>query len=218
VPVLAPANDGRVLRAARESVPSLSLDARRGLRSRDPRRSCPRRAPSTSRYSLSGDSPGAHVDEAAPQHYCCGVLPEFDSTGALPPGIHSASWDEIVDRFAWTDYRAEILDGLFDALAALRAAGCQRAYLDGSFVTDKEVPGDYDLIWETTGVDLARLDPVFFDVKPPRAAQKARYRGDLLPNVVESGSGMPFVDFFQNNKLTGGRKGIVTINVKEVSA
>lgn len=151
-----------------------------------------------------------------PQHYCCGVLPDFDSDGTLPPGIHPASWDEVVELFGCSSHRTDLLAGLLDALSALRAAGCRVAYLDGSFVTNKEVPGDYDLCWETAGVDLGQLDPVFFDLAPPRAAQQARYRGDLLPNVLERGSGAPFLDFFQNNKVTGGRKGIVSIVIEEV--
>lgn len=144
------------------------------------------------------------------------VLPDFDADGALPLGIHVASWDEIVERFGWTDHRRDLLAGLADVLAALRVAGCRLAYLDGSFVTDKEVPDDYDLCWEMDGVDLHKLDPTVQDVAPPRAAQQARYRGDILPNVLEGASGAPFVDFFQRNKVTGGFKGIVAINIEEV--
>lgn len=144
------------------------------------------------------------------------VLPDLDADGALPPGIHAASWDEIVERFGWTAHRADLLAGLADLLAVLRTAGCRRAYLDGSFVTDKEVPDDYDLCWEMDGVDINKLDPVVLDVAPPRAAQQARYRGDILPNVIEGSSGAPFVDFFQQNKVTGGSKGIVAINLEEM--
>lgn len=144
------------------------------------------------------------------------MLPDFDADGALPLGIHVASWDEIVERFGWTDHRMDLLAGLADVLAALRVAGCRLAYLDGSFVTDKEVPGDYDLCWEMNGVDLQKLDPIVQDVAPPRAAQQARYRGDILPNVLEGSSRAPFLDFFQRNKVTGGSKGIVAINIEEV--
>jgi hypothetical protein len=144
------------------------------------------------------------------------VLPDLDADGALPPGIHPAAWAEVVALFGQTVHRRELLDGLSDALDDLEAAGCGLVYLDGSIVTDKDVPGDFDLCWETAGVDLRKLDPVFFDLAPPRAAQQARYRGDILPNVRESNSGMPFVDFFQNNKTTGKRKGIVSIKVDEV--
>jgi hypothetical protein len=144
------------------------------------------------------------------------VLPDFDSDGALPPGIHEATWDEVVAFFGWTAHRQDLLAGLYDVLRDLQMAGCRRAYLDGSFVTGKEVPGDFDLCWDEDNVDWAKLHPVLLATRPPRLAQQARYRGDILPNVVEAGSGMPFVDFFQNNKVTGGRKGIVAINVEEV--
>lgn len=72
------------------------------------------------------------------------MLPSFDERGNLPPGIHSATWDEIVERYATTDRRTELLDGLHEAVQSLRTAGCTRVYLDGSFVTQKEVPGDFD--------------------------------------------------------------------------
>ena len=40
--------------------------------------------------------------------------------------------------------------------------------------------------------------------------------GDNLPNVTEGSSGAPFVEFFQRNKVTGGVKGIVAINLEEL--
>jgi hypothetical protein len=121
-----------------------------------------------------------------------------------------------VAAFGGTTHRAELLAGLVDVLRDLQRAGCRTAYLDGSFVTDKDVPGDYDLCWEMDAVDLNKLHPVILDVDWPRAAQKARYRGDILPNVTEGASGAPFVDFFQQNKVTGGVKGIVHINLEEL--
>jgi Family of unknown function (DUF6932) len=144
------------------------------------------------------------------------VRPEFTGDGVLPPGIHEASWQEIVDRFGGTTHRQELLGGLRDALVDLRSAGCGRAYLDGSFVTDKEVPNDYDLCWDVGGVRIPDLTPALLDVRPPRASQHARYGGDILPNVTEASVGAPFVDFFQQNTVTGGVKGIVAINPAEV--
>ena len=35
------------------------------------------------------------------------------------------------------------------ALQNLQQSGCQRIYLDGSFATSKELPGDFDVAWET---------------------------------------------------------------------
>lgn len=94
---------------------------------------------------------------------------------------------------------------------------CPAAFLDGSFVTDKPVPGDYDLCWDHTTVDLAVIDPIFLDVLPPRAAQQAKYRGDLLPNVIEGNSGRLFVDFFQLDKVTGKPKGIIALDPGSVT-
>lgn len=42
------------------------------------------------------------------------------------------------------------------------------------------------------------------------AAQKARFGGELMPNVTEAGSGLTFAEFFRNERDTG-RKGIVVL-------
>jgi hypothetical protein len=53
------------------------------------------------------------------------VLPAFLETGYLPPGIYSVSWSEVVERFGWNPVRRSLIDGLFDALCLLAAAGCE---------------------------------------------------------------------------------------------
>jgi hypothetical protein len=136
--------------------------------------------------------------------------------GLLPPGLHQAEWDEVLVRYGTSRHRLWLLAGLRAALLELARVGCRVVYLDGSFVTEKAVPRDYDLCWEMDHVDLSELDKVFFDVEPPRAAQQAKYRGDLLPNVPEGSSGMPFVDFFQRDKETGAHKGIITLSPRRV--
>ncbi len=72
------------------------------------------------------------------------MIPEFDEDANLPPGIHYATWTEIVTRYATSVRRRELLDGLLDALRSLKAAGCAIVYLDGSLVTSKDHPGDFD--------------------------------------------------------------------------
>ena len=141
------------------------------------------------------------------------MLPPFDpESGRLPEGEHAASWEEIVDRFGWTAKRRQLLDGLADASELLGAAGCQRVWLNGSFMTAKDEPADFDACWDTDGVDLDALDPVFFDFADGRANQKIRFGGELFPNVVESGSGLVFADFFKNER-DGGHKGIVFLTL-----
>jgi hypothetical protein len=107
-----------------------------------------------------------------------------------------------------------LLAGLKAALDALRAAGCRRAYIDGSFVTTKATPGDFDGCWEVGGVDPDLLDPVLLVFANQRAAQKAKYGGEFFP--AESAAdpfGTRFLEFFQRDKQTGDPKGIVTIDL-----
>jgi len=135
----------------------------------------------------------------------------------LPPGEHVASWDEVVERFGWTERRRRLLDGLAEALELLAEASCSRVWLNGSFVTAKDEPGDFDACWDTDGVDLDALDSVLLDLSSQRAAQKARFGGELFPNVIETQSGLSFAEFFQNERDTS-RKGVVVIRLSKGDA
>ena len=64
--------------------------------------------------------------------------------------------------------------GLRAALEDLKNAGCRTAYVDGSFVTIKAIPNDYDACWDEDGVDPVLLDPVLLTFGAGRAAQKER--------------------------------------------
>lgn len=144
-------------------------------------------------------------------------IPPFEDSGNLPEGIHEATWDEIVDRFGISERRRELLDGLHRALDSLRAAGCRRAYIDGSFVTAKEEPGDFDACWETAGVDALLLDPVLLEFADARAVQKERFRGELFPaEAFAHPDGTRFLDYFQRDKLTGQPKGVVALDLEDL--
>lgn len=143
------------------------------------------------------------------------MIPNFDENGNLPPGIHRAAWKEFSKRFGHPGRRKTLLDSLATALKSLAAAGCMSVYINGSFVTEKREPGDYDLCWSIDGVAPERLDPVLLDFSPAgRQAMKAKYRGDLFPaEVPEGASGKAFLDFFQTDKRTGEAKGIVLLDL-----
>jgi hypothetical protein len=100
----------------------------------------------------------------------------------------------------------------------LREAGCTVVYVDGSFVTAKETPGDFDACWDVHGVDLERLAPVFLDFADSRAAQKRRFGGELFPAQLPEGiTGRTFLAFFQTDRRTGRRKGIVAIRLEDLA-
>jgi hypothetical protein len=141
------------------------------------------------------------------------MIPEFDERGSLPPGIHHATWTEIVTRYATSAHRRDLLEGLLDALRSLKAAGCGTTYIDGSFVTAEAHPRDFDICWESSGVILDRLDPEILDFSEHRASQKTRYGGEIFPaDWAANHDGLRFLDFFQR-KRTGQPKGIVAIDL-----
>ncbi len=129
----------------------------------------------------------------------------------LPPGIHWATMDEVAVRFATSPHRVWLYEGLVHAVEVLTRAGCRHLYLDGSFVTAKESPGDYDGCWDPTGVVAAKLDPVLLDFTNGRAAQKRKYRGELFIAGAPNGPDGTFLEFFQVEKHTGAAKGIIGV-------
>jgi hypothetical protein len=76
------------------------------------------------------------------------VIPAFDpATGALPPGDHRATLDEIGGRFGLTPRRRWLLKGLRVAVAAFWAAGIEDIFIDGSFCTESPI----QVMWTDTG-------------------------------------------------------------------
>jgi hypothetical protein len=149
------------------------------------------------------------------------MIPALDADGNLPPGNHSVSWPELEAHCGQNPYRRRLLSGLHRAALVLKSVGCQRIYVDGSFVTNKSVPSDFDGCWERNGVNLFRLravDPVLLTFANRRAAQKAKYFGELFPaDSVEGGSGLTFLNFFQHDKGTGREKGILALDLGSLS-
>lgn len=99
--------------------------------------------------------------------------------------------------------------GLKAALDELHRAGCRTVYINGSFVTSKESPGDYDGCWDATGVDRRMLDPIFLDYDEDTEIQKVKYRGEMYPNTPSN----YYLDFFQRD-IDGNPKGIIALDLK----
>lgn len=146
------------------------------------------------------------------------MIPPFDNTGNLPPGIHWATWEEFVQRFGVNEHRRMLIRGLEAALISLHTASCHVAYIDGSFVSSEELPNDYDGCWETTGVDFNLVDPVLLTFTDGRRVQKTKYMGELFPARISDGTtGLIFLDFFQTDKENGNPKGIVALDLRSLT-
>jgi hypothetical protein len=146
------------------------------------------------------------------------MIPEFEEKGNLPPGIHWAEWEEFKEIFATNLTRQRMVDGLELAMTQLKAAGCRTIYIDGSFVTSKQKPGDFDACWEDNGVDINYLEfiaPVLFNFALRRAEQKIKYKGEIFSsNYPANDSGTAYIDFFQFDTRTNTRKGIIAIDLQ----
>lgn len=130
----------------------------------------------------------------------------------LPPGIYQVTLGEMRERYAYNPKRRTQFAGLLSALRNLRRAGCREVLIDGSYVTAKPQPGDYDACWQPDRVNPQDLDPVFFDFDNNRANQKAKFLGEFFPATARADAlGATFLDFFQTDKFTGARKGIISI-------
>lgn len=132
----------------------------------------------------------------------------------LPPGIHRATLEEVEVVCATNRKRRDLFAGLVEAAYQLQTAGCQRIYLDGSYVTAKPKPGDFDACWDPLGVQRDLLPPVFKDFSNGRAAQKRAFGGEFFPSTaVEGQSGRAFLSFFQVDRYSGQPKGIIEIEI-----
>lgn len=131
----------------------------------------------------------------------------------LPPGIHDATLQEIEQRFATNETRKILFEGFKKGIETLKEAGCRIIFLNGSFVTDKPYPGDYDACWDPSGVDGDLLDPVLLDFSHGRKAQKLKYGGEFFISSMRADGSHTFVDYFQIDKDTGSTKGIIRIQL-----
>jgi len=87
---------------------------------------------------------------AALPAYCnnsASMIPDFNDSGCLPPGIHPATLAEIEARFGReSELRRVQMESIRWMVDAARKAGIQRIILNGSFVTDIIEPNDVDCV------------------------------------------------------------------------
>ena len=136
------------------------------------------------------------------------MIPDFIEHGHLPPGMHEATWNEVIDRFGYNDHQREMLRGLKDAMKNLKDAGAHCLYLNGSFVTSKELPNDFDACYPTSGVDPYLLERSLREAH--REWMKKSYGGEIYPNIEDVGKSI--LEIFQSSR-TGEPKGILVLSL-----
>lgn len=84
-------------------------------------------------------------------------------------------------------------------------ANCQRVYLGGSFVSNKEYKDDFDGCYDDFNIDYDLLDPIFDE---DLDAIQNRFGGELRANPI-------FQGFLQTDR-DGNSRGIVALDPREL--
>jgi len=75
------------------------------------------------------------------------MIPPFDESGCLPPGVHATTLAEVEARFGrQSDLRRVQMESVRWMVELAVRAGVQRIVLNGSFVTDIIEPNDVDCV------------------------------------------------------------------------
>ena len=147
------------------------------------------------------------------------MIPAFTKEGYLPQGIHTVSIKELESRFSTNIVRKDLFSHLIKLIEDLKLIKCSSVYIDGSFTTNKRSPNDVDVCWDNRGIDYNNaitILPILFDFSDGRRNQQAKYKCDIFPAYeTEGATGILFIDFFQKDKATGNRKGIIEVKIKK---
>ena len=118
------------------------------------------------------------------------AIPDLTEHGLLPVGVHDATLDEVVARFgSGTPRRAELGANLRRFAALLEDIGLfTDLFVDGSFTTDAEPPGDVDVVMQLPGAKMTELAQHPRSTELERRAVKLRFEVDALLEASESGA------------------------------
>ena len=137
------------------------------------------------------------------------VKMNFNNDGILDPGKHKMTWKEFYGFFSFSERRKELLEGLGKVVNILREIGVTRIYIDGSFVTNKLEPDDWDACFESSVPVSNNLKYPFKNGK----AQKKLYKGHVFDAQWEADEfGTKYLEYFQQMKENSAiKKGIVEL-------
>jgi hypothetical protein len=155
------------------------------------------------------------------------VIPAFDpATGALPPGDHRATLEEIGSRFGFTPRRRWLLKGLQAAVKAFWLAGIEDIFIDGSFCTEKPDPGDVDGYWVEPDDDVYdRIDPYWIDFEMILVPQVGKWKWRMWADhgveffihpAMQARPAVGFPEFFRQDR-DGVPRGVIQVIRSESS-
>jgi hypothetical protein len=145
-------------------------------------------------------------------------IPKLRKDGWLPVGIHDCTLEEIekhFGRFKRTDRRIQLFEKLQQLVRDAYQTGLVKEFfIDGSFTSAKDEPGDIDLIIVLTPSLLPDYEMSFYDenVLSPKILH-SRYKFDVRTDIEGDANYFKHLDFFQKIRDTGIRKGILRLRI-----
>jgi hypothetical protein len=143
------------------------------------------------------------------------LIPALGKSGLLPPGMHYATWNELIKMFGVNRHRLKLLDGLKKGLNILIEYGCKEFCINGSFVTVKPLPADIDVCYDNTPMNWKKFiqdHPEFIDINNGASTQKQKYYSEFYAyNAFEDAALIRFQ--FDRD---GSAKGIVKLTLLEI--
>lgn len=149
------------------------------------------------------------------------MVPQLSARGLLPAGVHDCDLDEIEAMFCVNDHREALWASFGRFLRWMTGKPkVQFLYVDGSFTTDKPLPGDIDVIVDLSGA--AQNDIITWAQIWAREHDliKQLHRADF--HLSRAGQKEGMVEFFQRVGIKDGmsrgiapatRKGILRVAI-----
>jgi hypothetical protein len=141
------------------------------------------------------------------------MIPDFYDGMFLPDGDHSATWQEVQDRFGQTGSRRTLCNQLSQFILTARGCGFVALYVFGSFISGKTDPGDVDLIWVYRDGQLENMGPECRDLID-YSKMKARFAWDMFCCSDAPGVEGYLLEAFRENKAKTKRRGIIRIDLQ----
>lgn len=136
------------------------------------------------------------------------AIPEFTNHGLLPQGVHECTIPEAEQFLSYNEHRSVIWTGLQGFLTwAMALPEPDAILIDGSYVTDKALPSDVDVVVDTTSCSEQEQQDWIDAWATHHVYVKAEFKVDFYPFVT--GVGSDFSAFFQYVRIEEAlRRGI----------
>lgn len=139
------------------------------------------------------------------------MIPPWDENGNLPPGVWTATIEEVEQRCATSDHRKRLFLAFKSVIEILQAANCPEVFLNGSYVTSAATPGDYDLCYESTGM---QPDESWRELLAMSAEErKATHLGDIFIRMPIPPFNIDHVEEWRKDR-DGNIKGILRVDLR----